>query len=71
MEKVMEFVHNRMSELNRGIVATPDNRENLESFASANQGSMDFILMQMAIQYGYKMAMEDITEIAVLQCEHE
>ena len=39
--------------------------------AKANQGSMDFLLMQMAIQYGYKMAMEDITEIAVLQCEHE
>ena len=71
MEKVMEFVHSRMSELNRGIVATPDNLENLESFAKANQGSMDFLLMQMAIQYGYKMAMEDITEIAVLQCEHE
>jgi hypothetical protein len=71
MEKVMEFVHGRMSELNRGIVATPDSIENLESFAKANQGSMDFLLMQMAIQYGYKMAMEDITEIAVLQCEHE
>jgi hypothetical protein len=71
MEKVMEFVHGRMSELNRGIVATPDNLENLESFAKANQGSMDFLLMQMAIQYGYKMAMEDITDIAVLQCEHE
>jgi hypothetical protein len=71
MEKVMEFVHGRMSELNRGIVATPDNIENLESFAKANQGSMDFLLMQMAIQYGYKMAMEDITDIAVLQCEHE
>ena len=71
MEKVMEFVHGRMSELNRGIVATPDNLENLESFAKANQGFMDFLLMQMAIQYGYKMAMEDITDIAVLQCEHE
>jgi hypothetical protein len=71
MEKVMEFVHGRMSELNRGIVATPDNIENLESFAKANNGSMDMLLMQMAIQYGYKMAMEDITEIAVLQYEHE
>lgn len=71
MEKIMEFVHSRMSELDRGLVATPNSRENLESFASANQGVMDFILMQMAIQYGYKMAMEDITEIAVLQFEHE
>lgn len=71
MEKIVEFVHSRMSELNRGIVATPDSREYLESFAKANNGSMDILLMQMAIQYGYKMAMEDITEIAVPQPEHE
>lgn len=71
MEKILEFIDSRMSELDRGLVATPNSRENLESFASANHGVMDFILMQMAIQYGYKMAMEDITEIAVLQCEHE
>ena len=71
MEKVLEFVDSRMSELNRGIVATPNSIEYLESFAKANNGSMDMLLMQMAIQYGYKMAMEDITEIVVLQCEHE
>lgn len=67
MEKVIEFVHSRMKELNRGIVATPDTREQLESFAKANQGSMDILLMQMAINFGYKMAMEDIEEIVVLQ----
>jgi hypothetical protein len=67
MKKINEFVASRMNELDRGIVATPTSRENLESFAKANQGSMDILLMQMAINYGYKMAMEDITEIADLQ----
>lgn len=71
MEKIMEFVHLRMKQLNKNLIATPDSIEHLESFAKANNGSMDMLLMQMAIQYGYKMAMEDITEIAVLQSEHE
>ena len=67
MKEINEFVASRMNELDRGIVATPANRENLEAFAKANQGSMDILLMQMAINYGYKMAMEDITEIVDLQ----
>ncbi len=48
--------------LQGGIVATPESREDLESFAKANHGSMDLILMQMAIQFGYKMALENIKE---------
>lgn len=48
--------------LQGGIVATPDSREDLESFAKANHGSMDMLLMQMAIQYGYKIALENIKE---------
>jgi hypothetical protein len=48
--------------LQGGIVATPESREDLESFAKANHGSMDLILMQMAIQFGYKMALENIQE---------
>ena len=67
MEKLKEFVASRMNELDRGIVATPASRENLEAFAKSNQGSMDILLMQMAINYGYKMAMEDIAEITNLQ----
>jgi hypothetical protein len=63
MKEINEFVASRMNELDRGIVATPTSRENLESFAKANQGSMDILLMQMAINFGYKMAMEDIAEI--------
>ena len=63
MKELREFIAGRFNELSRGIVATPDSRENLEAFAKANQGSMDILLMQMAINYGYKMAMEDVQEI--------
>jgi hypothetical protein len=63
MEKLQEFVTGRFSELDRGIVSTPNSREELEAFAKANGGSMDILLMQMAINYGYKMAMEDVQDI--------
>ena len=67
MKEISELVASRMKELNSGIVATLDTREQLESFAKANQGSMDILLMQMAINFGYKMAMEDVAEIVDLQ----
>lgn len=63
MKNLQDFIAQRSLELDRGFVATPSNRENLEAFAKANQGSMDLVLMQMAIQFGYKMAMEDVQEI--------
>ena len=48
-----------MAKLDRVIVATPENREQLENFADGcGQGSL--ILMQMAIQYGYKIALENL-----------
>jgi hypothetical protein len=69
MKNLQDFITERFNELDRGFVATPSNRENLEAFAKANQGSMDLVLMQMAIQFGYKMAMEDVQEI--LDSENE
>ena len=59
MEKFFEEQY-RM--LDRGIVATPKSREDLEYFAKANQGSMDILLMQMAMNFGYKMALENVQE---------
>ena len=59
MEK---FFEEQFKMLNRGIVATPKTREDLEYFAKANQGSMDIVLMQMAINFGYKIALENIQE---------
>lgn len=55
-----EFIIQELSSLDRSIVATPQTREDLESFANANHGSSDILLMQMAIQYGYKLALENL-----------
>ena len=59
MEK---FFEEQFKMLSRGIVATPNSREDLEAFAKANQGSMDIVLMQMAINFGYKIALENVQE---------
>jgi hypothetical protein len=59
MEK---FFEEQFKMLSRGIVATPNSREDLEAFAKANGGSMDIILMQMAINFGYKIALENVQE---------
>jgi len=62
VKKLNEYFASEFKMLDRGIVATPDSRENLESFAKANQGSMDLLLMQMAMNYGYKIALENVKE---------
>ena len=63
MTKVKEFVSAELKGLERGLVATPESRENLEAFAKANQGSMDIVLMQMAIQFGAKLALENVQDV--------
>ncbi len=60
---VKEFIQDKNKMLDRGIVATPGNRDRLELFANANNGSNDFLLMQMAINFGYKLALEDVEEV--------
>jgi hypothetical protein len=62
MTKVKEFVTAELKGLEKGFVATPSGRESLEAFAKANGGSMDILLMQMAIQLGAKMALERVLE---------
>ena len=57
-----DFFKAQFKMLDRGIVATPNTREDLESFAKANGGSMDVLLTQMAINYGYKIALENVQE---------
>ena len=57
-----EFLERELFKMNRGLVATPNSREDLEAFAKANGGSMDIVLMQMAINYGYKIALENVQE---------
>ena len=59
------YIKAELALLDRSIVATPHTREELESFAKANQGSSDILLMQMAMQYGYKLALENLeTELS-------
>ena len=59
---LLEFVDKELESLKRSIVATPDTREQLENFANANHGSMDMLLMQQSIQFGYVMALEAIRD---------
>ena len=59
---IKEFLDNKNKMLDRGIVATPGDRDRLELFVNANNGSNDFLLMQMAINFGYKLALEDVEE---------
>jgi len=60
---IQNYIEQEMKMLDRGIVATPVSREYLESFAKANQGSMDILLMQMAMNFGYKLALENVQDI--------
>lgn len=63
MKQVKEFVAAELKGLERGFIATPESRDALEAFAKANGGSMDIVLMQMAIQYGAKLALENVQEV--------
>ena len=55
-EKIKDFVESELKMLDRGIVATPT-EDYLEEFSKANNGSNDFLLMQMAKNLGYKIAL--------------
>jgi len=61
MKNVNTFIEVELAKLGRGIVATPD-EDYLDRFTDANQGSNDFLLMQMSKQYGYKLALLAIRE---------
>ena len=63
MKKVKEFVATELKGLEGLFIATPESREALEAFAKANGGSMDLVLMQMAIQFGAKLALENVQEV--------
>lgn len=56
-----EFLKEQMNMLDRGIVATPS-EQYLEDFAKANGGSSDFLLMQLAKNYGYKLALQVVAD---------
>lgn len=72
MSEIKNYINKELSKMDRLIVATPSSRDNLDAFARANQGSMDVVLTQMAVNYGYKIAMENILmEIEDENCQDE
>ena len=56
---IQNYIEEEMAKLDRGIVATPTENY-LNDFADANGGSNDFLLMQLAKNYGYKLALENL-----------
>ena len=60
-EKIKDFVESELKMLDRGIVATP-NEDYLLQFTDANNGSNDYLLMQMAKNYGYKLALLNVND---------
>ncbi len=56
MSEIKKHIDKQLSKLDRGLVATPT-EEYLDKFAEANNGSNDFLLMQLAKNYGYKLAL--------------
>ena len=66
---IEEFIVKEMKSLKRGIIATP-NEDYLLQFTEANNGSNDYLLMQMAKNYGYKLALLNVeNEIIKLKKE--
>ena len=62
MKNLKGFIQTELDKLDRGIVATPATAQDLTSFAKANGGSMDMLLMQMAIQFGIKIALQYVAD---------
>lgn len=68
IKQIKSEIEDKLKKLDRSIVATPTN-EYLESFTKANGGSSDFLLVQLAKNYGYKLALEEIHSL--LDAENE
>ncbi len=61
MKTIQDFISTKQQMLDRGIVATPT-EEVLDMFAQSNNGVNDFLLMQMAKNFGYQLALDHLTE---------
>jgi len=58
-KELTKYINKELNNLERSMVAAPD-RDYLEKFAKANHGNMDLLLMQMSLNAGYRMAMENV-----------
>ena len=61
MKQIKQFTQKRVTDLKKSIVGTPS-ATYLDSFMQANHGSNDVLLVQMAKQYGYELALDDVNE---------
>ena len=61
MSKITEYIDKELEQMNRSIIATP-NEDYLLQFTEANKGSNDYLLMQMAKNYGYKIALLNVQD---------
>ena len=69
--EIKEYIDKELRKLDKGLVATPT-EEYLNDFLNANNGSNDFLLTQMAKNYGYKLALLNVeNEIAILNAEKD
>ena len=59
--EIKEYIDKELRKLDKGLVATPT-EQYLNDFLNANNGSNDFLLTQMAKNYGYKLALLNIKE---------
>ena len=57
--EIKEYIDKELRKLDKGLVATPT-EQYLNDFLNANNGSNDFLLMQMAKNFGYKLALLNI-----------
>ena len=59
VSKIQQWLNDQQQMLDNGIVATPTEKY-LESFTEANNGSMDLLLVQLAKNYGYQLALDNL-----------
>jgi hypothetical protein len=59
VSKIQQWINDQQQMLDNGIVATPTEKY-LESFTEANNGSMDLLLVQLAKNYGYQLALDNL-----------
>ena len=59
--EIKEYINKEIRMLDKGIVATP-NQDYLLQFTEANKGSNDYLLMQMAKNFGYKLALLNVLD---------
>ena len=54
--EIKKYIDKELRKLDKGLVATPT-EQYLNDFLNANNGSNDFLLTQMAKNFGYKLAL--------------